>query len=956
MIQPHGFLLGVDPLTGVVEVVSANLGEFLIHTADDALGRRLVEVLGAEPAGRLLARSGSAPLDGTVDQPIRTIRLPPPKAETHSGESGDGHRRTRWVEFEVSAHHADPLQIFAFEPRLSERDDLRLLYDSVHRTLDRPRGTDGAPTAVIARCAAAAQEVQILTGYDRVVVYRVGADAQGEVIAEARQPGVDSYLGLSFPPSAIPFTADTARDRSTSPADEPRIRLIVDVDADPVPLLRSPAHPAGAGQPRTAASVTGPVLGASPVGDRIYLRGLGIAAVMTMPLILDGRMWGLLSCHHRSPRRVSNDVRRACEVLARLLVLDVRSAQTRVERERLAHLGDLVVAVVSAMSLAPSMLAGAGAVPDALLGMVDADGVILQVDNERIILGQTPNGPDLDLLVAAVADLADAAAPVWSTDTLAELLDSTRRDRELDPSAAGSAAGVLYVPFAGRGSGYALWLRGPHPPTPSTASAPLLPPPVTGQPHVDADTDGGSAAPAPSRSRPWSAGEHTAAATFANAVPALLLQQARRVLAEQQLSAAKDQARAAHQHARLERQLHQNQRLESLGRLAGGVAHDFNNLLAAITGYLELITDEVDTEQATPAGARWAPVRADIDHITTAVARAGDLTHQLLAFARRETTPPQAVNLNTVITAVEALLRRSIGDGVHLVTDLADPLDPILADPGQIEQILVNLAVNARDAMPDGGTLTIDTAPTNAAPADTAAVDDPSTLRTRGEEHPQAMVQLRVHDTGTGMSREVADRIFEPFFTTKPPGEGTGLGLATVHGIVVQAGGRLAVLTETGSGTTFTLTFPATDAPPTPIAASRPVDTRPGQGTVLVVDDRPDIADVICRTLTGAGYTVLTAPTGDDAVTAAAAHPQPIDLLLTDLNMPGLSGDDTAALFCALYPHIRVVLMSGYAPLTGTVHRAHPVLDKPFTRAALLTAVTAALHDPPTPPTTDRAR
>ena len=271
--------------------------------------------------------------------------------------------------------------------------------------------------------------------------------------------------------------------------------------------------------------------------------------------------------------------------------------------------------------------------------------------------------------------------------------------------------------------------------------------------------------------------------------------------------------------AHLEAQLQQAQRLEHLGQLAGGVAHDFNNLLAVILNYASFVSAEMGAATQADWAERWETAHDDVGEIRRAAQRAADLTRQLLAFARREVVRPQVLNLNDVIEGVAEMLRRTIGEDVELVVSLADDLWPVLADPGQLEQVLVNLAVNARDAMPGGGTVTIDTANVTV-DADAIAGGSPA--------RPGRNVRLRVSDTGSGMTADVAEHAFEPFFSTKSEGTGTGLGLATVYGILTQADGHVRIYSETGSGTTFSMTLPVTDqaAAPAPAGRALPADAQ----------------------------------------------------------------------------------------------------------------------------------
>jgi PAS domain S-box-containing protein len=403
----------------------------------------------------------------------------------------------------------------------------------------------------------------------------------------------------------------------------------------------------------------------------------------------------------------------------------------------------------------------------------------------------------------------------------------------------------------------------------------------------------------------------------------------------------------------LESQLHQSQRLESLGQLAGGVAHDFNNLLAVILNYTAFISDEVTAAAAGHGGEHWEQVRQDVNEVQRAAERAARLTHQLLTFSRREVVQPEVLHLNAVVTDIQQLLERSIGEHVELSTTLAPDLWPVMADPGQIEQVLVNLAVNARDAMTDGGTLTIAT--------ENATIDEPAALD--GGPPPGRYVQLRVSDTGEGMEPEVLARAYEPFYTTKPSGEGSGLGLATVHGIITQAGGHAHITSDPGIGTVFTALLPATDelyAPPMPTPQAK--GPRPqGGGTILVVEDEPAMREVTRRILTRNSYHVLTAADGDEAIALAAAHDGDIDLLLTDVFMPHMLGREVADRVAAIRPGIRILYMSGYAQpflaSRGTLDEGITLIEKPFTEPELLAKIDATLQPPPparqTPPPAD---
>ena len=385
--------------------------------------------------------------------------------------------------------------------------------------------------------------------------------------------------------------------------------------------------------------------------------------------------------------------------------------------------------------------------------------------------------------------------------------------------------------------------------------------------------------------------------------------------------------------ALLEAHLQQTQRMEVLGRLAGGVAHDFNNLLAVILNYSAFVSEELTAavESAPDWERRRNVAQRDVGQIQRAAERAADLTHQLLAFARREVVQPRVLDLNAAVAGVEELLRRTLGEDMELVITLGDDLWPILADPGQIEQVLVNLAVNASDAMPGGGTLRIDTANV-AVDADSVAGGSPA--------RPGQHVRLRVSDTGAGMSADVVAHAFEPFYTTKGDGAGTGLGLATVYGIVTQAEASISIQSEPGAGTTFTIMLPVTDEAAAWIEEVAPYERTPKGETVLVVEDEEALREVTERIFTRNGYRVITAANGPDALTLVARHAGEIHLLVTDVVMPKMLGKEVAERVRELRPDIEVLFMSGYAqPVLASQGRLEPgvaLVDKPFSEASLL--------------------
>ena len=379
----------------------------------------------------------------------------------------------------------------------------------------------------------------------------------------------------------------------------------------------------------------------------------------------------------------------------------------------------------------------------------------------------------------------------------------------------------------------------------------------------------------------------------------------------------------------LEEQYQQIQKMEAIGRLAGGVAHDFNNLLTGILGYCELLLADLDPE---------APHRADVVEIQRAGLSAAGLTQQLLAFSRKQIIEPALLDLNTIITGLRPMLGRLIGEDVKILLGLRPTLVPVLADRGQVQQILLNLAVNASDAMPGGGTLTIET--------DEVDLDEDYPATHLGAT-PGQYVVLTVTDTGTGMPAAVQARLFEPFFTTKPVGKGTGLGLATVHGIVKQNGGSVNVYSELGRGTSFKVYLPRVDAGEAALEeAPAGLSLHRGTETVLLVEDADGLRELTCRLLERQGYAVLVAGDAEEAVRLFDENPA-IDVLLTDVVMPGTSGPELTRRLRELRPGLHVVYMSGYTEETivqhGVLKSGIAFLQKPFTSDSLARKIRSVL-------------
>jgi two-component system, cell cycle sensor histidine kinase and response regulator CckA len=366
---------------------------------------------------------------------------------------------------------------------------------------------------------------------------------------------------------------------------------------------------------------------------------------------------------------------------------------------------------------------------------------------------------------------------------------------------------------------------------------------------------------------------------------------------------------------RLEAQLRQSQKMEAIGTLAGGVAHDFNNMLTSIIGFSHLLLQELEGD---------SPLREFVDEIRKAADRAASLTRQLLTFSRRQLLNPAVVDLNSVVQNLSGMFRRLIGEDIAFEIVLEPELGRVRIDPGQIEQAIVNLVINARDAMPRGGRLTIATS--------NAEISADAGQPPEAPNGPS--VVLAVSDTGTGMDAETRARIFEPFFTTKPIGKGTGLGLSTVYGLVQQSGGHISVSSEPGRGTTFRISLPRTEEQAEAAAPSTEKHAGHGSEVVLLVDDEEAVRSLTRRILKSKGYNVLEAGSGDDALERARKYPGRIDLLLTDVVMPGQSGPEIAQALSRERPDLKVLYVSGYADddtvARGLLKTGVSFLQKPF--------------------------
>jgi two-component system, cell cycle sensor histidine kinase and response regulator CckA len=381
----------------------------------------------------------------------------------------------------------------------------------------------------------------------------------------------------------------------------------------------------------------------------------------------------------------------------------------------------------------------------------------------------------------------------------------------------------------------------------------------------------------------------------------------------------------------LEEQLRQSQKMEAVGRLAAGIAHDFNNILTVITSYSEMLRSDLQRSRETRE-------LNEVEEIIAAAGRAGALTRQLLAFGRKQIVRPRAIDVSETLAALEPMLRRLIPDNVQFETALRSDVGDVLADPTELEQVAMNLVINAVDAMPNGGTLVLET---------TEARLDDQYADTHAGVAPGKYVMMAVTDTGIGMDVSTTAMIFEPFFTTKPQGHGTGLGLSTVYGIVTQLGGHIRVYSEPGQGASFKIYLPVMTTGAMTTDRNLPDDTLvSGSGTVLLVDDEEPVRRAIRQMLERLGYSVLDAPSGGAGLSIARRHAGPIDVAVSDLTMPGIDGRNFADAFLLLHPQAHVVFTSGYTDdavvRRGLVDSRRTFLQKPFTIAQLSAALAQA--------------
>ncbi|WP_396623915.1 ATP-binding protein [Luteitalea sp.] len=993
-VQTHGLLLVLSPDLHV----------------EQAAGAALLDLPPAALPGRDLAAHVSASLAGAVRASLPTLR---------SGAPRDlGTYLLNGVDLDVSLHRHEGLILLELIPRGTRAPGLGVTIDSgmvITELLDTLGRGELADLPIEALCAQVAERFRSFSGYDRVMVYRFDAEWNGEVVAEAGPEPDGRFLGLCFPASDIPPQARDLYLRL-------RLRVLADVAADPAPLYPT-LHPRTGGP----LDLTYAQLRALSPVHREYLGNMGVQATLVVSIVLEGRLWGLLSCHHYSPRVPDAPTRILAQGLVALLAAMVRAheQQQRALGERWAQalLDTLRTRVLSMQDLGQAIIDPAARFQE----IVAADGLAVVMP-----AGQQARGivPAMDVLDGIVTWLDEHVGAFYVSDHLAA-------EPGVPAGVLPAAAGLLALRLPGFVRAWVMWFR-----SDSTRAVRW-----GGDPRKGIVTDPGGVArltPRASfetwlqtvegRARPWTIAERAMVSeavrtnlldvvvswqrrqaealeahyshllsqvhdaiivldaqgvvTFWSAGAAEIFgwsaaerlgrplvgclspgfcdylrgqigavatgprisdeveferPDGRRLLLDLHVDRVVDAqgrgtafviiARDATQRRHLEMQLRQAAKMEAVGGLAGGIAHDFNNLLTVVTGFSALVLKSLSEE---------APERWMVQEIASTGQRGMALTQQMLAFSRRQLLQPETFDLNAAVRSCSRMLERLIGEDVRLQLALSDGGCAVHVDRGQLDQVLVNLAVNARDAMPTGGQLTFRTAKMR---------HDGGEIRSGVRMPAGEYVCLSVEDTGVGMDEGTLAKVFEPFFTTKESGKGTGLGLSVVYGVVNQSQGFIAVESAPGRGTVFFVYLPLVG----PVAG--PAGTVAGQAlalgrgeTVLVVEDEPGVRSLACLLLREHGYRVLEAAHPGEAL-ELASQAATIDLLLSDVVMPEMQGPEVAERLSRALPDLRVLLMSGYPGdemvRRGLVSEGIDLLHKPFTPAVLLERVRAALDGAP---------
>ena len=732
--------------------------------------------------------------------------------------------------------------------------------------------------------------IRRLTGYERVLVYRFDADWNGQAVAEDMvENGPPPLLGLHFPESDIPAQARALYCTSL-------LRWTLSRDAAPVPLRAVPGWSAPIDLSYAQLRSLSPV-------HLQYHRNLGVDGAMSISIMDGARLWGLVVCHHRGPHRTSAAQRAAALALTDAFALRIRPAeQAGAEADRRSEQGRYQ-ALIAHMAEVDDIDLALTQGPVTVLDLFDVPGAAVVRGSVISTLGQAPAHEAIGRLAQWLRTSAEAG-DVFATPNLAGLMPGWSHPT--------LASGLLAVFLDATRTDMLLWFRPEEPmhvtwggnPAKGVQDNGLVLPRQSFERWVEVRSG---------MAKPWAAHEVETATLLRHAITEVILRGVRR-------------------YAAISEQLRQSQKMEAVGQLTGGLAHDFNNLLGGIISSLEL------------ARVRLAQGRgAELDRYLAAAlgssSRAASLTHRLLAFSRRQTLDPRPVDANRLIASMDELIRRTVGPGIQLDIVMAAGLWTVLCDGNQLENALLNLALNARDAMPDGGRLTIE--------ATNIRMDD--AVAQSYEMAPGHYVGLSITDTGQGMTPEVAGRVFEPFYTTKPMGEGTGLGLSMVYGFTKQSGGQARIYSEVGQGTTVRMYLPRHLGSVTAEAAAVPAGRAVVAGAhILVLDDEPVLRAMVCEALLEDGHTVSEASSGQQALDMLDEL-GPLSLLVTDVGLPGgMNGRQVVEAARQRRPMLRVLFMTGYAENAalsgGLLGPVTQVLTKPFGLQTLVDKVRSMIE------------
>lgn len=893
MIQPFGAMLAMRFDDLIIVYASENLDRVLGMAANDVLGRHLSDIIGQHPCRRLVAALECAQLH-TVSPSV--VRFPATGRDCHVHYN---HTGTMVIaEFELVQGKAE------FQTELSPKGELP--FRAIHACHSHQQ-----------LCQLLVREMRRLIDFDRAIVYRFDEDWHGVVVAEEKNHRYrESFLHHHFPASDIPAQA---RQLFTIN----RLRMIPDVSYAPVRLLSKPGQDEAEPLDMTSCSLRK----VAPVHLE-YLMNMGVNATLTMSLLSGNRLWGMVNCHNAAPRNIAFGVRQQCHALAEFASLVIE----RIEHEDLAALQQVRQ---KELDKTQQMLAGSSNIFEAMSASASHVLTALNADAVQVHLCEQT----LDLGMA----MPPAVSALIKTALQDELLGQLAYDRNLGSlnpellAHAAQASGALLCKLNEAGD-YFLAFRREMMEARNWAGNPHKHPPD--QKH-EQDQDQIRLDPRKSfklwqdvvhgQSERWQASDLDAALELrrlllerSEQLARMAFEDALRIERERSSAAlilANDslEERVALRTIELERaheQLRQSQKMDALGQLTGGIAHDFNNLLATIVVSLDIM--RIQQQQG-----RAADLSRYVNIAAAATERAAALTHRLLSFARQQALVAVPVDVNQLISGVEDLVQRALGSSIRIEMLLARELWPTLCDPHQLENALLNLAINARDAMPDGGVLTILTRNVCIGPADAAPGLEPGDY-----------ITMSTSDTGCGMAADVVAHAFEPFFTTKPIGEGTGLGLSMIYGFVKQSGGQTRIFSKPGEGATVRLYLPrhrGAVGQATAAAVDITLFKPSRASTVLVVEDEADLRAMLCEMLSELGYDVL------DAADAPAALPilrssKTIDMLVSDIGLPGpLNGRKLAEMARVLRPGLPLLLITGFGDQAQhTLPHATPWLTKPF--------------------------